>query len=114
MKPSRFERLVSKGTSPALRGLARVAASLRTIRGRILVAFAVMTIITASLAGYAIRGVQDAGVLVRKTYDESLMSINYARAAAADFASMRATFGRRWIAEDSRMRVDLDLQIAKL
>ena len=114
MKVSRIETLLSEGTSPALRALARAAASLRTIRGRILVAFAVMTIITGSLAGYAIRGVQDAGVLVRKTYDESLMSINYARAAAADFASMRATFGRRWIAEDPSMRVDLDLQIAKL
>ena len=40
--------------------------------------------ITGTLAGYAIMGIQDAGVLVRKTYDESLMSINYARAAAAD------------------------------
>jgi hypothetical protein len=27
---------------------------------------------------------------VDKTFDESLMSINYARAAAADFAAMRA------------------------
>ena len=104
MKASRIETVLSKGTSPVLRALARAAASLRTIRGRILVAFAVMTIITGALAGYAIRGVQDAGVLVRKTYDESLMSINYARAAAADFASMRATFGRRWIAEDPSMR----------
>jgi diguanylate cyclase (GGDEF)-like protein/PAS domain S-box-containing protein len=112
--PGRIERLLSRGTSPALRVLARASASLRTIRGRILIAFAVMTLITAALAGYAINGVQDAGVLVRKTYDQSLMSINYARAAAADFASMRAAFARRWIAEDAGMRAELDLKIAQL
>jgi diguanylate cyclase (GGDEF)-like protein/PAS domain S-box-containing protein len=114
MKPSRIETILSQETSPVLRVLARGAAWLRTIRGRILVAFAVMTLITAALAGYAINGVQDAGVLVRKTYDQSLMSINYARAAAADFASMRATFARRWIADDPQMRVELDLKVAKL
>ncbi len=43
-------------------------------------------------------GISRAGTLVAKTFDESLMSINYARAAAADFASMRAAFARRWIA----------------
>src|SRR5690242_3256099 len=114
MKPSRIENLLANGTSPPLRVLARATASLRTIRGRILIAFAVMTLITAALAGYAITGVQDAGVLVRKTYDESLMSINYARAAAADFASMRAAFARRWIADDPQMRLELDLHVAKL
>src|SRR5512147_2715877 len=114
MKPSRIETLVWRGTSSVLRAVARAGASLRTIRGRILVAFAVMTLITAALAGYAINGVQDAGVLVRKTYDQSLMSINYARAAAADFASMRAAFARRWIADDPRMRLDLDMKIAHL
>jgi diguanylate cyclase (GGDEF)-like protein/PAS domain S-box-containing protein len=114
MKPSRIEIILADGTSPVRRAFARAAATLRTIRGRILVAFTVMTLITGALAGYAIMGVQDAGVLVRKTYDESLMSINYARAAAADFASMRAAFARRWIADDAQMRVQLDLKIAKL
>ncbi|HEY5278589.1 MAG TPA: EAL domain-containing protein [Pseudolabrys sp.] len=114
MKLSRIDTLLTDWTSPALRVLERATASLRTIRGRILIAFAVMTLITGAVAGYAIMGVQDAGVLVRKTYDESLMSINYARAAAADFASMRASFARRWIADDPQMRVQLDLQMAKL
>ena len=44
-------------------------------------------------------GISDAGVLVDKTYDQSLMSINYARAAATDFAAMRAAFARHWIAD---------------
>ena len=75
-----------------------------TIRGRILVAFLVMSMITAALGGYATFGIKDAGLLVDKTYDESLMSINYARAAATDFAAMRAAFARMWIATDPATR----------
>jgi diguanylate cyclase (GGDEF)-like protein len=75
-----------------------------TIRGRILIAFLVMSVITAALGAYTTMGVRNAGMLVDKTFDESLMSINYARAAATDFASMRAAFARRWIATDPNMR----------
>ena len=80
----------------------------RTIRGRILVAFLLMSTVTAALGVYAVLGIGRAGTLVAKTFDESLMSINYARAAAADFASMRAAFARRWIAVDPEMRTQLD------
>jgi len=85
-----------------------------TIRGRILVAFLVMSVITAALGAYATMGVRNAGLLVDKTFDESLMSINYARAAATDFAAMRAAFARRWIATDPATRAALDREIAKL
>jgi diguanylate cyclase (GGDEF)-like protein/PAS domain S-box-containing protein len=85
-----------------------------TIRGRILVAFLVMCVITAALGAYTTMGVRNAGLLVDKTFDESLMSINYARAAATDFAAMRAAFARRWIATDSDMRTQLDDQLDKL
>ena len=85
-----------------------------TIRGRILVAFLVMSMITAALGGYATFGIKDAGILVDKTFDESLMSINYARAAAADFAAMRAAFARLWIASDPAMRDRLENEIDKL
>src|SRR5262245_55997388 len=90
------------------RGAAWAIAFLGTIRGRILVAFLVMSMITAALGGFAIVGMQRAGVLVAKTFDESLMSINYARAAATDFASMRAAFARRWITTDPEMQASLD------
>lgn len=80
----------------------------RTIRGRILVAFLLMSTVTAALGVYAVLGIGRAGTLVAKTFDKSLMSINYARAAAADFASMRAAFARRWIAVDPEMRTQLD------
>src|ERR1700749_4442171 len=74
------------------------------IRGRIFVAFLVMSMITAALGAYATKGIRDAGILVDKTFDESLMSINYARAAATDFAAMRAAFAREWIATNERIR----------
>ncbi|MFZ0558983.1 MAG: EAL domain-containing protein [Methylovirgula sp.] len=85
-----------------------------TIRGRILFAFLVMSIITAALGGYASIGIKRAGVLVAKTFDESLMSINYARAAAADFSEMQAAFARRWSASDPGMRQKLDDEMASL
>jgi diguanylate cyclase (GGDEF)-like protein len=93
---------------------ARTAALCTTIRGRILIAFLVLCMITAGLGAYATLGVRNAGLLVDKTFDESLMSINYARAAAADFAAMRAAFARRWIAPDPPMRSALDAEIDKL
>ena len=80
----------------------------RTIRGRILIALLVMSMITAALGVHAAMGISGVGVLVSKTFDGSLMSINYARAAAADFASMQAAFARRWIVSDSEMRAKLD------
>src|SRR6202042_2620699 len=95
------------------RGVARAAALCMTIRGRILIAFLIMSVITAALGAYAILGIRNAGVLVDKTFDESLMSINYARAAATDFAAMRAAFARRWIATDSDMPAALDDEFDK-
>jgi hypothetical protein len=46
--------------------------------------------ITSVLGAYATMNIQRSGVLVEKTFDQSLMSINYARAAATHFAAMRA------------------------
>src|SRR5262245_10419846 len=89
-------------------GFARLGAFVGTIRSRILIAFLLMSMITGALGGFAVVGMKRAGVLVEKTYDESLMSINYARAAATDFAAMRAAFARRWITTDPEMRAKLD------
>jgi diguanylate cyclase (GGDEF)-like protein/PAS domain S-box-containing protein len=95
-------------------GTLREPALRMTIRGRILIAFLIMSVITAAVGAYATMGVRNAGLLVDKTFDESLMSINYARAAATDFAAMRAAFARRWIATDPGMRAALDHDIEKL
>ncbi len=92
----------------------RAADTLSTIRGRIFVAFLIMSLITGALGLYATLGIRQAGVLVNRTYDQSLMSINYARAAAADFAKMRAIFVRRTIAQDAAARAKLDTELAEL
>src|ERR1700687_2677411 len=105
---------ISKVASHWHGGVSRAGAFCMTIRGRILIAFLVMSTITAARGGHATFGIKDAGILVDKTFDESLMSINYARAAATDFAAMRAAFARLWIATDPAMRADLESQIAKL
>ena len=96
----------------------RAAASLcMTIRGRILVAFLVMSVITAALGGYATMGIRNAGVLVDKTFDESLMSINYARAAATDFAvdarGLRAALDRHR-SDDARRARQRDRQARRV
>src|SRR6202050_1236838 len=96
------------------RCVARAASLCMTIRGRILIAFLIMSVITAALGADATLAVRHAGFVVDKTFDESLMSINYARAAAADFAAMRADFARQWIAGNLQMRAAFDKQIDKL
>src|SRR5579872_3261516 len=78
------------------RGLTPVISFFMTIRGRITTAFLIFSLIIAALGSYATMGIKDSGILVDKTFDGSLMSINYARAAATDFAAMRATFARQW------------------
>jgi diguanylate cyclase (GGDEF)-like protein len=88
--------------------VARGVWRLGTIRGRILLAFLAMSVITGALGGYAALGMMRAGVLVAKTFDESLMSINYARAAAADFTAMQAAYARRSIVSEQSVRDKLD------
>jgi diguanylate cyclase (GGDEF)-like protein len=101
--------------APGWRGwpLVRVVAR-GTIRGRILLAFLAMSVITGALGGYAAVGVKHAGALVAKTFDESLMSVSYARAAAADLAAMQAAFNRRAVVRDGEVRRKLDQAIDDL
>ncbi|WP_237482847.1 EAL domain-containing protein [Lichenibacterium dinghuense] len=80
--------------------LDRVARLVLTIRARILIAFLIMTAITAALGSFAVVRLQEVGQLMTRTYDQSLMSVNYARAAAADFAAMENAFIRCSLATD--------------
>ena len=91
----------------ALRGV-------RTIRGRIFLAFLMLSGITAMLGGYAAQGIMTTGALVDKTYDQSLMSINYARAAATDLAALQATVSRARLAGDAEERRKLEARIEAL
>ncbi len=92
----------------------RVSDAVSTIRGRILFAFLTMSLLTTALGLSAISGIQQAGDLVHRTYDESLMAINYARASAADFAKMRSAFARRTASPDAALAAKLDQEIADL
>ncbi|MFK4394748.1 EAL domain-containing protein [Bradyrhizobium elkanii] len=73
-----------------------------------------MSAVAVALGGYSILGIRHAGDLVAKTFDESLMSINYARAAGADFATMRVASSQRLLTTDPEIRANLDGQIEKL
>lgn len=94
--------------------LSRFALTGGTIRTQILIFCLAMSAITAALGGYATLGIRHAGVLVARTFDESLMSINYARAAAADFAAMRVASSRRLMTKDPAVRASLDEEIEGL
>lgn len=85
-----------------------------TIRTQILICCLLMSAITATLGVYATSGIRHAADLVAKTFDESLMSINYARAAAADFSNMRAASARRRVSTDPASRAALDKEIVNL
>ena len=114
MARSKVQSFLARPLSRCRSGSSRVASFCVTIRGRILIAFLIMSMITVALGAYATWSIRDAGILVNKTYDESLMSINYARAAATDFFAMRAAFARRWIASDLATRETLDNDIKRL
>ncbi|WP_375777260.1 EAL domain-containing protein [Bradyrhizobium sp. ma5] len=95
-------------------GLSRVALTTGSIRTQILIFCLAMSAVAVALGGYSILGIRHAGDLVAKTFDESLMSINYARAAGADFASMRVASSQRLLTTDPEIRASLDSQIEKL
>ncbi len=78
----------------ALPARPRRAAALGTLRGKISMAFIAMSLITAALGWFAYNSVGLAGQLVVETFDKSLQAINYARAAAADFASLEEVLAR--------------------
>jgi diguanylate cyclase (GGDEF)-like protein len=76
-------------------GLRRIApASYLTIRTSIFLGFALMCVFTGLLGYSAAQMIKRSAALVVETFDRSLMSIDYARAAAADFSAMQTGFLR--------------------
>ena len=75
-----------------------------TIRAKIACAFLAISLITLGLSLSAQRSINIAGDLVVRTFDNALMSTNYARGAAADFSAMQAALAKlRWYhAADNR------------
>lgn len=58
-------------------------------------AFLCMTLITVGLGAYAAKNIAEGARLVVETFDHSLQSISFARAAAVDFATMEGLAARR-------------------
>ena len=87
---------------------------LKTIRSQILLAFLAMGLVTAALGLHAVHTLRNEVGLIDRTYDKSLMSINYARAAAADFNGLQSSLARRVLAKDAATRAAFDNTIAGL
>ncbi len=92
----------------------RLVALSRTIRGQILLAFLVITSIAGAIGIHASYRIEHGGTLVTDTYDGPLMAINYARAAAADFALMQLAAARLAQAPDDPSRLRLEGQLGEL
>ena len=101
-------------SASAWRQCRRAAARLVTIRGRLLLAFLCMTAINAALGAYAVHSVAEGARLVTETFDNSLMSISFACAAAFDFASIEGLAARRRLEPDPAARRDLSERIDTL
>ena len=91
-----------------------VLARIGSIKARVLIAFLAMSVITGALGSYAMLNLGNAGLLVARTFDQSLMGINYARAASADFSAIQATFARLLLTSDRAARATLDTRIDEL
>jgi signal transduction histidine kinase len=65
-----------------------------TIRGKIMLAFIILAMITGALGLYAVRSVVESGRLVVLTYDKPLMAISYSRLAQADFNALELAIER--------------------
>ena len=92
----------------------RLGPTTGSIRTQILIFCLAMSVIVVALGAYAALGIRHAGDLVARTFDESLMSINYARAAGADFAVMRVVSSQRLMSRDRAIRTKLDNEIEDL
>ena len=67
----------------------------QSIRVQILLAFVLMSVITATLGVFSTISLDYEGALVDRTYDRSLMAISFARAASADFNAILSAFARK-------------------
>ncbi len=92
----------------------RLLAVTATIRSQILLAFLTMTAITGIIGLHASYRIEHGGALVTETYDGSLMAINYARAASADFALMQVAAARYAQTSDGRLRLELEARLGEL
>ncbi len=81
-----------------------------TIRASIMLGFTLMCLFTGTVGYYSYQSIKQSAKLVLDIYDRSLMSIDYARAAQADFAAMQTSTLRERLMEDPERRKELSRQ----
>ncbi|WP_291297797.1 bifunctional diguanylate cyclase/phosphodiesterase [Elioraea sp.] len=82
-------------TDAAAAGTGTPPRLLATLRGRIILAFLAVGLLTAGLGAFSLAAIDHAGRLVVATYDTALMSISSARAAAGSFTALKALEARK-------------------
>ncbi len=65
-----------------------------SLRAKFCVAFGLIALLTAALAAYGLHALVATSSLVARLYDEPLMGVNYARAAATSLSEARGLMGR--------------------
>ena len=65
-----------------------VPKSLRSIRGKLYLAFLAFVLLMGAFGAYAVSSIRDTSALVTRTYDKPLMAINFARSALYEFSEM--------------------------
>ena len=83
-----------------------------SIKGRIALAFVAMSGITIALGAFVVMGADRSASLVRNTYDETVIATSYARAAAGDFANMRAGFAHELMSPAARKDIARQMSAA--
>jgi signal transduction histidine kinase/HAMP domain-containing protein len=92
----------------------RITRALKSIRGRLYLAFLVLSIFMAAFGVYAIDSIRDTSALVTRTYDKPLMAINFARSAQFGFAAMDQELGRLSLSTEPAERAAHLAKIAEL
>ncbi len=84
---------------------------LLTVNGSILQAFLALAAVTILLSAGTARSVMQLGAIATKTFDESLMSVSFARKAATDFARIEEAILALQMPHSNTKAEDLVLQI---
>jgi signal transduction histidine kinase/HAMP domain-containing protein len=85
--------------------------ALKSIRGRLYLAFLGFSVFMAAFGIYAIDSIRDTSALVTRTYDKPLMAINFARSAQLEFAQMDHDLRRMSYTPDAEQRARIQKRI---
>jgi signal transduction histidine kinase/HAMP domain-containing protein len=108
------ERFVKTMPDVAAAAMRRVRGITTTIRGKIVLAFCALAVITAILGWNAMESVVESRRMVVKSYERPLQAMGHARLAMADIIAMELTLVERQSSVDEERRRELDQHIQGL